>query len=111
MYIPIKNHFAASTLFSVCSAASYSFILRCPFKLIHYTFYQPSTHPLDSILQRLEICLATASTPIETVIRSSENGQPTIRGLPKRHSLRQDDAPFIALTIYRHHATRYIIAT
>lgn len=32
-------------------------------------------------------------------------------GLPKRHSLRQDDATFIALTIYRHHATRYIIST
>jgi hypothetical protein len=64
-------------------------------------------------LQRLEICLAMTSTPTEavSVIQSSENGQPAIKGLPKRHSLRQDDATFIVLTIYWYHTTRHVIFT
>src|SRR5271163_1440867 len=33
---PIENHFAASSLFSVCSTASYSFIPRRLLELIYY---------------------------------------------------------------------------
>jgi len=114
---PIENHFAASSLFSVCSTASYSFIPRRLLELIYYCLLsKPYSDNLLYHHQTFKDLKFVWQQPLLqqrpfSVIQSSENGQQTIKGLPKPRSLRQGDTTLTVPTIYRHPATRQNIAT